>query len=140
MQLFVADQHPYFGGNMYPFPTSVVSRLEDGAGVDLGTLFANKLTLVTVSFQAFGKQQSDQWHAPFMNAFGIGGPSPTRGVQVSVARSSPTSPCRFCVFFFWAPCVCVLFAAGVSLFASAVVCFCCHLFLRVFATATVGCC
>ena len=45
-------------------------------------MFAGKLTLVTVSFQAFGKLQSDAWHAPFMEAFGIGTLTPTRGVQV----------------------------------------------------------
>ena len=45
-------------------------------------VFAGKLTLVTVSFQAFGKLQSDAWHAPFMEAFGIGTLTPTRGVQV----------------------------------------------------------
>ena len=82
MQLFVADARPLLGAEAIDFPAVNVDGVAGAASQPVANLFEGKVTLVTVSFQAHGKLQSDTWHAPFLNAFHMLTANPVKNVQV----------------------------------------------------------
>jgi hypothetical protein len=82
VQLFTAEAKPFVNKSALPFPAVSVDMIAGGTSVDLAHYFSNKVTLVTVSFQAHGKMQSDMWHAPFLQAFSDDTGNLVKGVQV----------------------------------------------------------
>ena len=73
----MADDSQLAGADVIPFPSTSVELLDGSDVLDLPEHFTGKVSLVTLSFQALGKQQSDLWHEPFLKAF-----ANRRGVRV----------------------------------------------------------
>jgi hypothetical protein len=95
-QLVVADDRLLVGSESIDFPRVSLTSVASGQPVESKALFDKHVTLVTVSFQAHGKMQSDAWHAPFLSAFHLTSANPVKHVQVGLRPQSWANSFPWC--------------------------------------------